>query len=225
MRRYREGTAGVEAYAEDFAYLIYGLLELFQADGDAAWLDWAITLQKRQDELFWDPVDGAWFSTTGNDRSVLLRLKEDYDGAEPAASSVSVMNLLTLSHLVETFSEKIEPALGTFMPRLTQSGRAAPMMLAALSMYHAGMPQLVIVGEPSAQDTRALHDVARRRYLPTMVVVPVTPTNRARLSEVLPWTTSMSEVSARATAYLCRNFTCEAPTNDAGQLERLLDRN
>ena len=93
------GDAGVEGYAEDYAYLIFGLLELFQADGDPGWLEWALTLQRRQDELFWDPVDGGWFSTTGRDPSVLLRLKEDYDGAEPAASSVAVLNLLTLSHL------------------------------------------------------------------------------------------------------------------------------
>ena len=115
------------------------------------WLEWATTLQRRQDELFWDPIDGGWFSTTGKDESVLLRLKEDYDGAEPAASSVSVMNLLVLSHLgVGGFSEQITRTLGVFASRLAQSGRVAPMMLAALSTYHAGTPQLVIVGDPSA---------------------------------------------------------------------------
>ena len=57
-----------------------------------------MTLQRRQDELFWDEVDGGWFSTTGRDKNVLLRMKEDYDGAEPTASSVSVINLLTLTH-------------------------------------------------------------------------------------------------------------------------------
>ena len=99
LRRYRQGDAGVDGYAEDYAYLIFGLLELFQAGGDPEWLEWALQLQERQDALFWDAVDGGWFSTTGKDPSVLLRLKEDYDGAEPAASSVSVLNLLTLAHL------------------------------------------------------------------------------------------------------------------------------
>src|SRR5262245_39095485 len=130
LRRYRDGSAGVEAYAEDYAYLVFGLLELFQADGDPKWLEWAMMLQRHQDELFWDAADGGWFSTTGKDESVLLRLKEDYDGAEPAASSVSVMNLLTLSHLVESFSEKIEPTLGIFSSRVSQSGRVVPMLLA-----------------------------------------------------------------------------------------------
>ena len=88
LRRYRDGDAAIDGYAEDYAYLIFGLLELFQADGDPGWLEWAAALQTRQDELFWDAADGGWFSTTGADPTVLLRLKEDYDGAEPAASSV-----------------------------------------------------------------------------------------------------------------------------------------
>src|SRR2546428_2838951 len=88
LRRYRDGHAEIEAYAEDYAYLIFGLLELFQADTDSAWLEWAVDLQHRMDELFWDEADGGWFSTTGRDASLLLRMKEDYDGAEPTASSV-----------------------------------------------------------------------------------------------------------------------------------------
>jgi uncharacterized protein YyaL (SSP411 family) len=223
LRRYREGSAGVEAYAEDYAYLVWGLLELFQADGDADWLEWAVTLQTRQNELFWDPIDGGWFSTTGKDASVLLRLKEDYDGAEPAASSVSVMNLLVLSHLTSgSFADEIETTLGVFAPRLSQSGRVAPMMLAALSAYHAGTPQLVIVGDPSAADARALHDVARRRYLPTAVIVPLQAVERGRMSELLPWTASMKAIDGRATAYLCRDFTCESPTTDGEELARMI---
>ncbi len=225
LRRYRDGSSGVEAYAEDYAYLIFGLLELFQADGDPEWLAWASTLQRRQDELFWDPDEGGWFSTTGKDESVLLRLKEDYDGAEPAASSVSVLNLLVLSHLgIGTFSDRVERTLGVFASRLSQSGRVAPMMLAALSTYHSGTPQLVIAGDPSSDETKALRDVVVHRYLPTTIVIPLTPAARARLSELLPWTASMRDVEGRATAYLCRNFACEAPTTDAGELGRLLDR-
>jgi uncharacterized protein YyaL (SSP411 family) len=224
LRRYRDGSAGVGAYAEDYAYLVWGLLELFQADGNADWLEWAITLQKRQDELFWDPIDGGWFSTTGKDESVLLRLKEDYDGAEPAASSVSVMNLLVLSHLgTGNFSDEIETTLGIFAPRLSQSGRVAPMMLAALSAYHAGTPQLVVVGEPSAQDTRTLYDVVRHRHLPTTVFVPLTEAQRGRLSGLLPWTASMKAIAGRATAYLCRDFVCASPTTDAEGLSRMLE--
>jgi hypothetical protein len=223
LRRYRQGEAGIEAYAEDYAYLIFGLLELFQADGDPAWLAWAIDLQRRQDELFWDEQGGGWFSTTGRDPSVLLRMKEDYDGAEPAASSVSVLNLLTLAHLFPEhgFDEKIIRTLGVFAVRAAQFGRAVPMMLAALSTYHQGMPQLVIVGEPGREETKALLAAVRQRYRPTMIVVPAWPAQREALERLLPWTAAMGARDGRA--YLCREFVCRAPVSSAEELGRELD--
>ena len=226
LRRYRQGDANVDGYAEDYAYLIFGLLELFQATGDPEWLDWAVELQERQDALFWDPVDGGWFSTTGRDPSVLLRLKEDYDGAEPAASSVSVLNLLMLAHVFaeqsQRYNEKIERTLGAFAARAGQMGRGVPMMLAALSTYHAGMPQVVLVGAPQAEDTRALRQAMQRLYVPTMITVPVFPEHREALARALPWVAAMSGVHAAATAYVCREFTCNAPTTSAAQLEEQL---
>jgi uncharacterized protein YyaL (SSP411 family) len=223
LRRYRRGDAGVAAYAEDYAYLIYGLLELFQADGDPRWLEWTLTLQRRQDELFWDPVDGGWFSTTGNDPSVLLRLKEDYDGAEPAASSVAVLNLLTLSHLTADplMSQKIERTLAAFAGRAAQMGRAVPMMLSALSTYHAGLSQLVLVAEEPG--VLALLEVTRRRYRPNSVVIRVDPAHRARLAELLPWTAAMTMRDGHPTAYLCRDFACDAPVTGPDALRTLWD--
>ena len=225
LRRYRQGEAGVEAYAEDYAYLIFGLLELFQADGDPAWLDWALTLQRRLDELFWDPIEGGWYSTTGKDASVLLRLKEEYDGAEPAATSVAVLNLLMLSHVTgdAAMAEKIERTLGMFGGSASMRGRAVPMMLAALSTYHAGMPQVVIAGEPAAADTRALTDVARRHYMPAAVLVRVSEAHRQELSRLLPWTENLRQRDGRATAYICRDFACQTPTTLADELDAQLE--
>jgi uncharacterized protein len=224
LRRYRRGDAGIPGYAEDYAYLIFGLIELFQVGGDPRDLEWALGLQKRQDELFWDPADGGWFSTTGEDPTVLLRLKEDYDGAEPAPSSVSVLNLLLLSHLTSDPSmlEKIEKTLGGFGARLTQVGRAVPMMLAALSTYRAGVPQIVVAGLRDHDDTRALIDVVRSQYMPTAVTIPVDPIQADAMSRVLPWVASMGMRDGHATAYVCREFTCQAPTTDAAVLRTQL---
>jgi uncharacterized protein YyaL (SSP411 family) len=220
LRRYRSGNASIEGYAEDYAYLVLGLLELFQSSGDGRWLEWAITLQQRQDELFWDPVEGGWFSTTGNDPSVLLRLKEDYDGAEPAASSVSALNLLALAHLTgdESAAQKVEQVFASFGSRLAGLGRAVPMMLAALSTYHAGMPQIVIAGPQGRDDTRALVDTVRSKYLPAAVVVRVDPANQAALARVLPWIAAMGMREGRAAAYICRDFTCRAPVTEPSLL-------
>jgi hypothetical protein len=229
LRRYRKGDAGVDAYAEDYAFLIFGLLELFQADGDPQWLEWAVDLQARQDELFWDPVEGGWFSTTGRDDSVLLRLKEDYDGAEPAASSVGVLNLLVLAHLGldgsagDDYRAKIELTLEAYSGRAAQAARTVPMMLAALSSYDAGIPQIVIVGERGASDTIALFDVIRARYRPTMVTLPVSTRDREVVGARLPWVASLRQREGRATAYLCREFACQAPTSEPEELARQLD--
>jgi uncharacterized protein YyaL (SSP411 family) len=219
LRRYRQGSAGVQGYAEDYAYLVFGLLELFQTDGDSSWLEWALALQRRQDELFWDADEGGWFSTSGTDPSVLLRMKEEYDGAEPAASSVAAMNLLTLTHLVDDplLSERLERTLAGFGARAAQQGRAAPMMLAMLSAYHAGIRQVVVVGADAGM--RPLLAAAQARYLPSSIVVPVRPQHRERLAALLPWTAAMEAKDGHAAAYVCRDFTCQAPTADAQELQ------
>ncbi len=221
LRRYRDGDAAIDAYAEDYAYLIFGLLELFQADGDPAWLEWATTLQAAQDRLFWDEADAGWFSTTGNDPSVLLRLKEDYDGAEPAAGSVSVLNLLLLESLVGggAWITKAERTLARFGPRIGAAARVVPMMLAGLSAWHADHTQVVIVGPAGRDDTLALQREVGRRYRPFAAVVPVSPGSaQTALSDVMPFVGPMQMREARATAYVCRAFTCREPVTDTDAL-------
>ena len=211
LRRYRDGDASIEAYAEDYACLIWGLLELFQADGDPAWLEWAIALQARQDELFWDAEEGGWFSTTGADPAVLLRLKEDYDGAEPAASSVAALNALVLAHLAgdTAAGDRAERTLARYGPRAGHAARAVPMMLCALSAWHAGYAQIVIAASQDAAGTRALAVELARHYLPFAVIVP--RAGDGALDRVLPMAAAMLPREGRATAYVCRDFTCLAP--------------
>jgi uncharacterized protein YyaL (SSP411 family) len=232
LRRYRQGSAGVAAYAEDYASLVFGLLELFQADGDPEWLEWALALQQRQDELFWDP-HGGWFSTTGGDASVLLRQKDEYDGAEPAASSRAALNLLVLSHLASgegpgastlaDASHRVEQTVGAIAGRAPELGRAIPMMLAAISTYHAGVTQLVIAGAARTAETDALLRAARERLRPAVVTVPVDPRRSGQLARELPWVQALGARDGQATAYVCRGFTCDAPTSSPAELARQLD--
>ena len=184
FRRYREGDVAIEAYAEDYACLVWGLLELFQADGDPAWLEWALELQRRQDELFWDENAGGWFATTGADPSVIVRMKEDYDGAEPSATSVAASNLIVLAHLTgdAVWRARAERTFQGASARITGAGRSVPMMLAALSAWHAGVQQVAIVGASGDPAREALERVAAARYLPFAVVVPVAPGELATAS-------------------------------------------
>ena len=156
---------------------------------------------------------------------MLLRLKEEYDGAEPSASSVAVLNLLTLSHLTAdpAMADKIERTFGMFSGSASLRGRTVPMMLAALSTYHAGMPQVVVVGEPTGADMQALMRLVSQYYIPSAVIVPIHEMHRLELSRLLPWTEALRMRDGRATAYVCREFTCQAPVSTPEDLARHLE--
>jgi hypothetical protein len=224
LRRFRDGEAAVEAFCEDYAFLIWGLLELFQASGDGVWFDRAIELSAIQTELFFDDRDAGWFSTTGHDSSVLLRLKEDYDGAEPGAASVTVHNLLVLGELLGD-TAGVERARRTLERYGTQIGRVVrvmPFMVSNIAHWHARKAQIVVAGPPSAPGTRALERVVAGRYLPFAVVVPVQAGQNDSLAR-LPWLAAMGQRDGHASAYVCYDFTCQTPITDPGALEQQLD--
>jgi uncharacterized protein YyaL (SSP411 family) len=221
-RRYRNGQAAIDGFAEDYACLVWGLLELFQASGDARWLEWTLTLQGRQDALFGDSQRGGWYSTTGTDPHVLIRAKDEYDGAEPSASSVSALNTLVLWHLTgdATWRERARSALASFGSRLTTQGRSVPLMAAALATSMQPGEQIVIVGPRDREDTMRLWRRAQRRYRPFAVMIPVEPGERQMaLGARLPWVREMSMCDGRATAYVCRDFACATPVTDPEALE------
>ena len=224
-----DGRASIDGYAEDYACVVWGLLELVQTTGDAAWLDWALELQQRQDDLFHDDAAGGWFATTGDDPSVLLRVKEAYDGAEPAAGSIAAGNLLTIAHLTgdDVAAARAAETLARFGSGFGESARSSPMMMAALVRYHApadGVTQVVIVGDRTDAATRALERTVAARYLPFAVRVTVPPGDaQARLSERAPFIGSMRQVDGKPTAYVCANFACREPVTDPSAFEAQLD--
>ena len=217
LRRYRGGEAAIEGFAEDYAYLTWGLLELFQATGEAPWLDWALGLQDRLDRQFADEERGGWFSTTGQDPHVLVRAKEEYDGAEPSASSVAALNCLTLAHLTgeARWRDRAGRAIASFGGRLRSQGRGVPLMAAALATALTPGEQIVIVGPRDREDTQRMWRRAQRSFRPFSVMVPIEPgVPQQALGARLPWLGAMTMLEGRATAYVCRDFVCGAPTVD-----------
>jgi uncharacterized protein YyaL (SSP411 family) len=212
----------VDAFCEDYACLVWGLVELFQATGDARWLDWALDLTAAQTTLFLDERDGGWFNTSGKDPSVLLRTKEDYDGAEPAAASVTVRNLLTLGHLVADPSlvDRARRALERYGPGLGQVARVMPLMLSNIALWHGRAPQVVLAGD----ETLALERIVAKTYVPGLTQIPLSPSGPdPALGERLPWLAAMTARDGRATAYVCRDFACQEPVTDAAALERQIE--
>jgi hypothetical protein len=149
-------------------------------------------------------------------------MKEDYDGAEPSASSLSVMNLLVLSHLTDDrgWTDRIERTLKSFGERLEQLGRGVPMMSAALSTHLAGMQQIIVSEGASGGD--AIEQAVAGRYLPFAIILSVGSDRRRQLAGALPFIRSMEPVDGRTTAYVCRNFSCRRPATTVQELEGAL---
>jgi len=223
FRRFRDGDAGIDAYCEDYACLAWGALELFQTTGDGRWLDWAVELTDAQTTRFFDAHDGGWFSTTGDDPSVLLRLKEDYDGAEPSAASVTVRNLIRLSQLTgdSSFMDRAQRTLERYGQGLAAVVRTMPLMAANLALWHARRSEVVLVGQSGAPDLGALERAVEERYLPWNVTVTRSPD--ADPVARAPWLSSMTLRDGRATAYVCHEFTCQAPATDEATLATQLE--
>jgi uncharacterized protein len=223
LRRYRDGDAAIDAFCEDYACLAWGALELFQTTGEARWLEWAETLTALQTGRFFDAGDGGWFSTTGDDPAVLLRLKEDYDGAEPSAASVTVRNLIRLAQLTGDRGclARAERTLERYGAGLGQVVRVMPMMMANVALWHGRRAEIVLVGAPGSADLAALERVVAGHYAPWAVTVAVEP-GRAPSSRT-PWLGAMAMQGGRATAYVCHDFACQAPTADADELGRQIE--
>jgi uncharacterized protein YyaL (SSP411 family) len=219
FRRFRDGEAAFDGYAEDYAAVAFGLLELFQAGGDPQWLAWADELQRLLDERFYDPVEGGWFSTTGEDPTVLVRGKEDYDGAEPSATALAILNLQVLTHLRDDQSrrQRIERSFARYGAGLGEYARAVPLVMAALVAEEAGIGQLVIAGDADA-GAAELRQVAAGSYRPFLVEVPVASVHRDALTLAVPQLAGMHAIDGRAAAYLCADFVCRAPVTTAEAL-------
>jgi uncharacterized protein YyaL (SSP411 family) len=225
-RRYRAGSVAIDGYLDDYTFLSQGLLDLYEASFDLRLLSWAVQLQQAQDRLFWDEKQGAYFTTSGQDRSILLRTREAYDSVEPSPNSVAAMNLLRLWQLTDKqeYKDKADRTLAAFGPGLEQRPEAMPYMMSALDFSLAKHRQIVIAGVPGAADTRALLRLVWQRYIPNRVLLLADGAEgQKQLAHWLPLLATVTRKQGRATAYICENYVCNLPTADPPTVARLLD--
>ncbi len=225
VRNFREGKGTVAGFAEDYAFVVQGLLDLYEAGFNVRWLKFAIELQQTQDRIFLDQKNGGYFSTSGDDNSVLLRMKEDNDGAEPSPNSIAALNLLRLAQLREAkeYREEGEKTINAFGEILSRAPTALPQMLVAFDYSLGKRQQIVIAGEKEKADTKKLLAEVRAHYLPSATLVLADQGEGQKyLGEKLEAIRAMKQVGGKAAAYVCENFTCKAPVTDAGALRKLL---
>jgi uncharacterized protein len=225
FRSYREGRSEVEGFADDYAFFIQGLIDLYQASFEMRWLKFALELQRQMDALFWDDKGGGYFAVTDHDSSILLRMKEENDSAEPAASSVAALNLARLAAIRNDreLLARAKKTVNAFGRQLMHFPSALPQMLVALDFLKTAPRQIVVAGDRGEEHVQELLGEVQKHFLPHAIVLLADGgEGQEFLSEKNEAIRAMGPVNAKPAVYICEDFTCKAPVTNVQQLRALL---
>jgi uncharacterized protein YyaL (SSP411 family) len=225
LHRYREGEAAVPGMLDDYAFLIWGLLELYEVGFEADTLKTALELADNTIDHFLDEKDGGFFFTADDGEEILFRQKDSYDGAIPSGNSVIMLDLLRLSRITGR-SDLEQKAIGVsraFARNIGQIPSAYSQLIVALEFLAGPQFEIVVAGKPGAQDTQAMLDAVRRSFLPNRVLL-LRPqgAGSGAIAAIAPYTKDMKAEGGRATAYVCRNFACAKPVRTVEEMLGLL---
>ena len=216
LRRFREGEAAIPGFLDDYAFFAQALLDLYEACFELRYLRMAIELTDKMLDRFRDPEDGGFFSTSEGDESLVMRMKEDYDGAEPSGNSIAALNLLRLSRITgnEQYRQEAERTLNAFGTRLTTAPTGVPQMMVAAQYSMSAPKQIVLVGDEPGLFLAEIH----KRFLPDYTVIVA----GGETGAFLPAVREMTAIDGKTTAYVCENFACQLPTASVEKLIELL---
>jgi len=224
LHSYFGGKAEVPAFLDDYAFLVWGLVELYQASFQERWLEQAFSLTDRMVELFWDGERGGFYSTrAGSD--LVARPREGYDGAVPSGNSIAAWDLLLLSRISgrPDLEKKAQETLRAFSGDMSRAPEAFTRMLGALDFALGPSYEIVLVGDPAeiAQDPMTL--ALRSEYLPNAVVL-FRPSNAEAppITTLAEFTLHQRSLNGETTAYVCTGRACKEPTTDVGRMLELL---
>ncbi len=225
QRRYRDGEAAHSGQLDDYVFLVSGVLELYQVAQDPELLSWAKELTKKTIHLFWDKKSNGFFDSI-IDEKVPIRMKADYDGAEPAANSIAAMNLIRLGRMTANsdWLARAQKTVDAFSDRIGHVPRAVPQMLCAVMLLREKPEQVVITGRKTDEDTQLMLAEVWRHFNPNRVILLADGgDNQKMLAKMLPFMRTVTMKDERATAYVCRNFTCRLPVNTVEDLAAQLE--
>jgi uncharacterized protein YyaL (SSP411 family) len=217
LHRYREGGADILAFLDDYAFLIWGLINLYEATFDILYLKKAVELTEEQLELFWDNLIGAFFFTAEDAELLLTRQKETYDGAIPSGNSVAMLNLLRLAQLTgnDNYEKKADHLGRVFAESVRANPVAHSLMMVAVDYAVGPTYSLVIAGDEGKDDTNSMLNEVRKQFLPNKSLI-FRPTEKLNpeIDNLSNYIQFFDKYEGMATAYVCINKTCKAPTND-----------
>ncbi len=218
----RHGKAKLNAYLDDYAFVIAGLIDLYESDFDPHWIREALALNRVLDERFWDGANGGWFTTGSNHEQLIARLKAPHDGALPAGASVQALNLLRLAELTGqgTLAQRAEAAIKSVGALANRYPAAFSQLMIALDFLASSSREIVIAGELSHARTREFLSAIRGRFAPQRVVALAD--SRADL-ELMPLLDGKTPTSTGPRVFVCRNYACKAPVESLEALANELE--
>ena len=224
LHRYRNGDAAILANIDDYAFFVWGLLELYESTFNTEYLKEAISLNDQMIKYFWDDKNFGFFFSPYDGEKLLVKQKEIYDGAVPSGNAVAMMNLLKLSRITantkyETFANELATAFST---TLNNSPISHTMFMSGLDFAVGPSYEIVITGKKGSPDTNKMISVLREKYVPNKVVI-FKDENTIDISEIAPYTKSQKLIDGVATSYVCLNFICKLPTTDPQKMLELLN--
>ncbi len=224
LHRWRDGEAAVPGLLDDYAFMIWGIIELYGATGEVRWLRRALRLQEVQDTFFHDAEGGGYWMTPADGDALLVRRKEGHDGALPSGNAASLFNLLRLALLLgrPEYGERARGVLRAFATQVRHHPIGATMFLCGVDFALSGGRSVIVAGEPDQPDTEAMLAAVRGTYAPTTVLHLRTTDNARDLAALVPFTAHLAPVEDRATAWLCENYACSPPITDPTELKARL---
>jgi uncharacterized protein YyaL (SSP411 family) len=220
LKRYRQGESGLTAHIEDYAFMIRGLLDLYETNFEVRYLAEAIALQAIADEFFLDPEKGGYFTVAEDAEQLIVRAKKLYGGAIPSGNAVSISNLSRLYRMTGNpdYAKRNDELIRAFSGEIGQQPMVYPVALCGLDFTVGPTHEIVISGEKDSEDTRAMIEALRKEFRPNQVILLRTPENADALAKLAPYTETQLSINGKATAYVCRNFACKVPTNEVATM-------
>jgi uncharacterized protein YyaL (SSP411 family) len=224
LRRYRDGEAAITAFAEDYAFLARGLLDLYAASFDPKRLHQAIELAEEMIELFHDEESGSLYETAKDAEALVLRPKNAYDGAIPAASSVALEVYARIFLLTgdTRWQQQADLLLLNLSPEVLRYPAGYTQLLQGAARLLESSREIVIAGTPGTSSFEAMLTVAKESYAPESVIIPHPTNASAEISSLATYVEWMLPVKGQAAAYVCQKFTCQKPLTDPRELRKQL---
>jgi hypothetical protein len=226
LHRYKDSETLIPGFLDDYAFLVWGLIELYEATFETKYLMSAISLTELMISHFRDEQNGGFYVSADDAESIIIRRKDAYDGAHPSGYSIAALDLLLLAHLTgkSQFEDLASSMIGVVSSEIASSPTAFTQLLAALDFALGPASEIVIVGDPKSEDTETMVNILRSSFLPNKVQLlkPIGMQSR-EVEELVEFTRDFSSEGGRATAFVCQGHKCNLPTTDARRMLELLD--